>query len=87
MHEVTSADATVSRLDVGGVSYLVSVAALLGERTQGWLVGIVVPEAHYLGALDASRRRGLVDRGGARARVRRPARRSCCARCAATSDA
>jgi adenylate cyclase len=49
----------VSRLDVGGVSYLVSVAALLGARTQGWLVGIVVPEAHYLGALEASRRRVL----------------------------
>jgi adenylate cyclase len=60
LREVTSADATVSRLEVGGVSHLVSVAALLGARTQGWLVGIVVPEAHYLGALEASRRRGLV---------------------------
>jgi adenylate cyclase len=60
VHEMTSTDAMVSRLDVGGVSYLVSVAALLGERTQGWRVGIVVPEAHYLGALAASRRRGLV---------------------------
>lgn len=63
MHEVTSADAMVRRIDVGGVSYLVSIAALLGERTQGWRVGIVVPEAHYLGALAASRRRGLVVAG------------------------
>ncbi len=59
MHDATSTDATVRRLDVGGVSYLMSVAALLGERTQGWRVGIVVPEAHYLGALAASLRRVL----------------------------
>ena len=59
MRDVASADAMVRRLDVAGASYLVSVGALLGERTQGWLVGIVVPEAHYLGALAASRDRVL----------------------------
>jgi adenylate cyclase len=57
LREAMSADPVVSRLDVDGVSYLVSVAALLGERTQGWLVGIVVPEAHYLGSLETSRQR------------------------------
>ncbi len=57
MHDATSREPTVTRLDVGGVSHLVSIAALLGNRTQGWLVGIVVPESHYLAALDASRRR------------------------------
>ncbi|MEO7435124.1 MAG: adenylate/guanylate cyclase domain-containing protein, partial [Candidatus Binatia bacterium] len=59
IREVTSADARVERIDVGGVSYLVSAAAVLGERTRGWLVGIVVPETHYLGALAASRDRAL----------------------------
>src|SRR4029079_6625665 len=38
---------------------LLSVASLLEERTQGWLVAIVVPEAFYLEGLDASRRRVL----------------------------
>lgn len=53
-------DAMVHRLDVDGVAWLASTAAVLGERTQGWRVGIVVPEAHYLGALAASLRRTLV---------------------------
>ena len=59
LYDVESREPMVTRLDVDGVSYLVSVAALLGDRTQGWLVGIVVPESHYLGALDASRRRAF----------------------------
>src|SRR5262249_36240145 len=59
LREVSSADAMVSRLDVDGVSYLMSAAAVLGERTQGWLVGNGGPEAHYLGTFEASRRRLL----------------------------
>jgi adenylate cyclase len=52
-------DVVVRRLDVDRVPYLASIAAVLGERTRGWRVGIVVPEAHYLGALAASRNRAL----------------------------
>lgn len=59
IRDATSGAPTVTRLDVGGISHLVSVAALLGDRMQGWLVAIVVPESHYLGALDAARRRAL----------------------------
>jgi len=59
LRDATSDEPTVMRLDVGGVSHLVSVAALLGDRMHGWLVGIVVPESHYLGALDSSRRRAF----------------------------
>jgi adenylate cyclase len=56
--EPASAETLVSRLDVAGTPYLASVASL--DRTQGWLVGIVVPEAHYLRELAASLRRALV---------------------------
>jgi adenylate cyclase len=59
LREATGDEPMVIRLDVGGVSHLLSVATLLGDRLQGWLVGIVVPESHYLGALDASRRRAV----------------------------
>lgn len=59
MRDATSADPMVTRLEVGGVSHLVSVAPLLGDRLHGWLVGIVVPEAHYLGSLNASLRRAF----------------------------
>ncbi len=57
LRDVASGGSTVTRLVVGGTPYLMSVASLLEDRTQGWLVGIVVPEAHYLGDLEASRRR------------------------------
>jgi adenylate cyclase len=57
LRDVASGGSTVTRLIVGGAPYLMSVASLLEDRTQGWLVGIVVPEAHYLGDLEASRRR------------------------------
>ncbi len=57
MRDVPAGGSTVTRLIVGGTPYLMSVASLLEDRTQGWLVGIVVPEAHYLGDLEASRRR------------------------------
>lgn len=57
MQEVRPGEAATERLTVGGVGYLVGVAALLGGRTQGWLVGVVVPEDYYLGDLEASRRR------------------------------
>jgi len=60
MHDVTSGGSSVARVNVGGTPYLVSVASLLEDRTQGWLVGIVVPEAYYLRELEASRRRALV---------------------------
>lgn len=59
MQEVPAGGSAVTRLRVNGASYLVSVSALLGGRTQGWLVGIVVPEAYYLSDLEASRRRAL----------------------------
>ncbi|MCC6848331.1 MAG: adenylate/guanylate cyclase domain-containing protein [Deltaproteobacteria bacterium] len=59
LRDATSDEPMVTRLDVGGVSHLVSVAALLGDRMHGWLVGIAVPESRYLGALDASRRRAF----------------------------
>ena len=57
MRDVPAGGSAITRLAVNGASYLVSVSALLGGRTQGWLVGIVVPEAYYLGDLEASRRR------------------------------
>lgn len=57
MRDTASGEPMVTRIDVGGVSHLVSVAALLGDRMHGWLVAIVVPEAHYLGPLNASIRR------------------------------
>jgi adenylate cyclase len=60
MHDVTPGGSSIARVNVGGTPYLVSVASLLEDRTQGWLVGIVVPEAYYLGGLEASRRRALV---------------------------
>jgi adenylate cyclase len=59
MREVPAGGSAMARLSVDGASYLVSVSALLGGRTQGWLVGIVVPEAYYLKDLEASRRRAL----------------------------
>jgi adenylate cyclase len=59
MHDLTPGGSSVARVNVGGTPYLVSVASLLEDRTQGWLVGIVVPEAYYLGGLEASRRRAL----------------------------
>src|SRR5262249_27213940 len=43
LRDVPPGGSSVARLDVGGTPYLVSVASLLEERTQGWLVGIVVP--------------------------------------------
>src|SRR5262249_15022076 len=54
MRDVPVGSSTVARLIVEGTPYLMSVASLLEDRTQGWLVGIVVPEAHYLGDLEAS---------------------------------
>jgi adenylate cyclase len=42
-------------LDVGGRRYLVTFRGL--GRTQGWRVGILVPEDHYLGALIEARNR------------------------------
>jgi adenylate cyclase len=57
LRDLPSGGSTVVRLNVAGAPYLMSVASLLEERTQGWLVAIVVPEAHYLGDLEASRRR------------------------------
>jgi adenylate cyclase len=55
--DVPSGGSKVVRLDVAGTPYLMNVASLLEDRTQGWLIAIVVPEAHYLGELEASRRR------------------------------
>jgi adenylate cyclase len=45
------------RLAVGGVSYLATFRAL--EGSQGWVVGIVVPEDHYTADLRALRQRFL----------------------------
>ncbi len=59
LNDVASGGSALVRLSVGGTPYLVSVASLLEDRTQGWLVGIVVPEAYYLSDLEASRRRAL----------------------------
>ncbi|MBI2964504.1 MAG: adenylate/guanylate cyclase domain-containing protein [Deltaproteobacteria bacterium] len=60
LRDVPPGGSAVARIEVSGASYLVSVSALLGGRTQGWLVGIVVPEAYYLSDLEASRRRALL---------------------------
>jgi adenylate cyclase len=59
LRDLASGGSTLVRVSVGGTAYLVSVASLLEDRTQGWLVGIVVPESYYLGGLEASRRRAL----------------------------
>jgi adenylate cyclase len=57
LRDVPPGGSKVVRLDVAGTPYLMNVASLLENRTQGWLVAIVVPEAHYLGEFEASRRR------------------------------
>lgn len=59
LRDVPSGGSVQTRLDVAGEPYLLSVASLLEDRTQGWLVGVVVPEAYYLRDLEASRRRVL----------------------------
>jgi adenylate cyclase len=58
--ELPLGGSVVERYDVDGVPHLLSVSSLLEERTQGWLVGIVVPESFYLEGLEASRRRVLL---------------------------
>jgi adenylate cyclase len=58
--EVPTAAETLERISVDGVPHLVRFAGLLGDRTRDWLVGIVVPEAHYLNDLAASRRHVLL---------------------------
>jgi adenylate cyclase len=63
LRDLPPGGSTVVRLNVAGTPYLMSVASLLEDRTQGWLVGIVVPEAHYLGDLEASRRRVMAITG------------------------
>src|SRR5262249_17935972 len=45
-----------STMRSGGNDYFVTIADL-GDRTQGWRVGLVVPASRYLGALDAARNR------------------------------
>jgi adenylate cyclase len=44
-----------ARVDVAGRPYLLSALALAG--TQGWRVGVLVPEDHYLGPLEVTRHR------------------------------
>jgi adenylate cyclase len=60
--EIEPGRSLVQRLtgdDGSGGPTLVSFTALPPGRTVGWVVGVVVPEAHYLGELAAARRRLL----------------------------
>ena len=59
IHAAGGGEPSIDRLEVDGVTFLGSVAPVLGARTQGWLVGVVVPESRYLGSLAAARRRAL----------------------------
>ncbi len=43
-----------------GRRYLVNLSAMPDERTQGWVVGVVAPESHYLADLQAARTRMLL---------------------------
>ena len=47
------------RMMVGETPHLLTLAPLAEGRAQRWLVGIVVPESHYVGALAAARDRLL----------------------------
>jgi adenylate cyclase len=49
-----------ARVTASGESHLLNVAALPEGRTQGWIVGTLVPEAYYLADLQASTRRVLL---------------------------
>jgi len=42
-------------ITAGGQAHLVSLKPLLPERSQDWVVGVVVPEKQYLGRLTAAR--------------------------------
>jgi adenylate cyclase len=53
-------EAAVDTLTVGKERYLLHATALPEARTQGWRVGVLVPEAYYLAELQASLRRVLV---------------------------
>jgi adenylate cyclase len=44
---------------VNGVDYFATFHALPDEKTQGWIIGIVVPRAHYLANLAVMRQRLL----------------------------
>ena len=59
MHAVTSAAPTVSRLDVDGVLVSVSAAASSASAPRAGSSASSFPESHYLGSLEASRRRVL----------------------------
>jgi adenylate cyclase len=48
------------RMLVSGVPYFVSLLPVAEGRAQQWLVGVVVPESHYVGPLAAARARLLV---------------------------
>ena len=56
VREAGPEESSVRRLVVGDEWMLVSTAPLLAGRTQGWLVGMVVPESYFLGDLEAARR-------------------------------
>jgi adenylate cyclase len=45
---------------VGGVPYFLTLLPVAEGRAQDWLVGVVVPERHYVGALAVGRNRLLV---------------------------
>jgi adenylate cyclase len=49
-----------SRMSVGGESYFVTLSPVAQGRAQQWLVGIVVPESAYVGAIAHARDRLLL---------------------------
>lgn len=59
LRELGDGESLVTRLEVDGEPHLLSLGSPLGTRTQGWRVGIVVPESFYLRDLEVSRRRAL----------------------------
>jgi adenylate cyclase len=49
-----------ARVTAAGQQHLLNLAALPEGRTQGWIVGTLVPESYYLAELEASLRRVLL---------------------------
>lgn len=55
LEEIDWPEPFFTRIHAAGQDYLLTLAALSPGRTQGWLIGIMVPESYYLADLRRSR--------------------------------
>jgi adenylate cyclase len=55
LEEIDWPEPFFTRVHAAGQDYLLTLAALPPGRTQGWIIGIVVPESYYLADLRRSR--------------------------------